>query len=167
MTIHQSKGLEFPVVIVADMDRRSQGASKDPFLHPEWGALLNLPAERGVTPENFAFKMHRAIEQNADEDETVRLLYVAVTRAADYLILSAGLPYDRRVQSPWMKLLSRHFDLSMGLPTLDPYLGHFTMGNVQQDQIPEIRVHLNRPQTATKPAKKIKELKPSQFWGST
>lgn len=164
MTIHQSKGLEFPVVIVADMDRKSPGASRNPFLHPQWGALLNLPAERGVTPENFAFKMHRAIEQNADEDETVRLLYVAVTRAADYLILSAGLPYDRRVQSPWMKLLSRHFDLSTGVPTLDPYLGHFTMGNVQQDQIPEIRVHLNRPQTATKPAKKMKELKPSQFW---
>lgn len=166
MTIHQSKGLEFPVVIVADMDRRSQGASKDPFLHPQWGALLNLPAERGVTPENFAFKMHRAIEQNADEDETVRLLYVAVTRAADYLILSAGLPYDRRVQSPWMKLLARHFDLSTGLPTLDPYLGHFTMGNVPADQIPEIRVHLTQPQTETKPAKKIKELKPSQFWAA-
>lgn len=163
MTIHQSKGLEFPVVIVADMDRKSPGASRNPFLHPQWGALLNLPAERGVTPENFAFKMHRAIEQTADEDETVRLLYVAVTRAADYLILSAGLPYDRRVQSPWMKLLARHFDLSTGLPTLDPYLGRFTMGNIPAEQIPEIRVHLNQLQTETKPAKKIKELKPSQF----
>ncbi|HBL43934.1 MAG TPA: exonuclease V subunit beta, partial [Planctomycetaceae bacterium] len=53
MTIHQSKGLEFPVVIVADMDRKSPGASRNPFLHPQWGALLNLPAVRGVTPENF------------------------------------------------------------------------------------------------------------------
>ncbi|MCA9007546.1 MAG: PD-(D/E)XK nuclease family protein, partial [Planctomycetaceae bacterium] len=50
------------------------------------------------------------------------------------------------------------------LPTLDPYLGKLTLGNVPADQIPEIRVHLNQPQTATKPAKKFKELKPSQFW---
>ncbi|QDT42014.1 ATP-dependent helicase/nuclease subunit A [Gimesia alba] len=164
MTIHQSKGLEFPVVIVADLDRKSQGASKDPFLHPDWGALLPLPAVRGTVPENYAFKMHRVLEQRADEEETVRLLYVAVTRAADYLILSAGLPYNQTFQSPWMKLLARHFELSTGTPAIDPYLGQLSLGAIPADQIPEIRVHHQKPTPVTKAAKKQKALKPSQFF---
>tara|TARA_R110002111_G_scaffold18931_2_gene46206 strand:+ start:17805 stop:21326 length:3522 start_codon:yes stop_codon:yes gene_type:complete len=163
MTIHQSKGLEFPIVIVADLDRKSPGAGSDPFLHPEWGALLGLPAERGTVPENYAFKMHRALEQRADEEETVRLLYVAVTRAADYLILSAGLPYDRRYQSPWMKLLARHFDLTTGTPAIDPYLGQLSLASIPAAQIPEIRVHHEQPSFTFKAEKKQKELKPSQF----
>ena len=164
MTIHQSKGLEFPVVIVADLDRKSQGASKDPFLHPEWGALLPLPAERGTVPENYPFKMHRVLEQRADEEETVRLLYVAVTRAADYLILSAGLPYNQKFQSPWMKLLARHFELTTGTPALDPYLGQLSLDAIPADQIPEIRVHHRKPEPVTKAQKKQKTLKPSQFF---
>lgn len=164
MTIHQSKGLEFPVVIVADLDRKSQGASKDPFLHPEWGALLPLPAVKGTVPENYAFHMHRVLEQRADEEETVRLLYVAVTRAADYLILSAGLPYSQKFQSPWMKLLARHFELSTGAPAVDPYLGRLSLGAIPADQIPEIRVHHQKPEPVTKAAKKQKTLKPSQFF---
>ena len=120
MTIHQSKGLEFPIVIVADLDRKSAGASREPVLHSEWGALVSLPQIQGVVPENYAFKMQRTLEQRADKDETVRLLYVAVTRAADYLILSAGLPYSRKIQSPWMKLLAQKFDLSTGTPAVDP-----------------------------------------------
>ncbi|MEQ9065841.1 MAG: PD-(D/E)XK nuclease family protein, partial [Gimesia chilikensis] len=127
------------------------------------GGLLNLPAERGTTPDNFAFKMHRGLEQRADEEETVRLLYVAVTRAADYLILSAGLPYDRKIESPWMKLLARHFDLTTGAPAIDPYLGKLTLGDVAPDQIPAIRVHHEMPQPLTRPEKKQRELKPSQF----
>lgn len=164
MTIHQSKGLEFPIVIVADLDRKSQGASSDPYLHPEWGALLPLPAERGVVPQNYAFHMHRVLEQRADEDETVRLLYVAVTRAADYLILSAGLPYNQKFQSPWMKLLARHFDLSTGAPAVDPYLGRLSLGSVPSEAIPEIRVHLKKPAPRTKVEKKQQDLKPSQFF---
>ncbi|QDT27515.1 ATP-dependent helicase/nuclease subunit A [Gimesia panareensis] len=163
MTIHQSKGLEFPVVILADMDRKPAPGATAPFLHPDWGALLNLPAERGITPDNYAFKMHRGLEQKADEEETVRLLYVAVTRAADYLILSAGLSYDRKIESPWMKLLARHFDLDTGVPAVDPYLGRLALGDIPPEQIPEIRVHHSLPQPATRPEKKQKELKPSQF----
>jgi ATP-dependent helicase/nuclease subunit A len=164
MTIHQSKGLEFPVVILADMDRKPAPGGTAPFLHAEWGALLNLPAERGNTPDNFAFKMHRGLEQKADEEESVRLLYVAVTRAADYLILSAGLSYDRKIESPWMKLLARHFDLDTGAPALDPYLGRLALGDVPPDQIPAIRVHHSLPEPVTRPEKKQKELKPSQFF---
>lgn len=163
MTIHQSKGLEFPIVIVADLDRKQHGASNDPFLHPEWGALLSLPRDRGVVPENYAFKMHRALERRADEEESIRMLYVAVTRAADYLILSTGLPFDRKHQSPWMNLLARHFDLSTGVPAIDPYLGRIALKGITADQIPEIHVHHSKPDFKSQRVRKQKELKPSQF----
>lgn len=163
MTIHQSKGLEFPIVIVADLDRKSAGASREPVLHSEWGALVSLPQIQGVMPENYAFKMQRTLEQRADRDETVRLLYVAVTRAADYLILSAGLPYSRKIQSPWMKLLAQNFDLSTGAPAVDPYLGRISLNAIPADQIPQIHVHHNKPASNFKVEKKQTELKPSQF----
>ncbi|WP_298868158.1 exodeoxyribonuclease V subunit beta [uncultured Gimesia sp.] len=163
MTIHQSKGLEFPIVIVADLDRKSPGASRDPVLHSEWGALVSLPQVQGKAPENYAFKMQRTLEQRAEEDETIRLLYVAVTRAADYLILSSGLPYSRKIQSPWMKLLGRHFDLSTGSPAVDPYLGRISLGAIPADQIPQIHVHHHKPTSSFKAAKKQTELKPSQY----
>ncbi|MFK7779313.1 MAG: UvrD-helicase domain-containing protein, partial [Gimesia sp.] len=163
MTIHQSKGLEFPIVIVADMDRNSPGTSRGPVLHSEWGALVSLPQIQGTVPENYAFKMHRKLEQRAEEHETVRLLYVAVTRAADYLILSAGLPYNRKIRSPWMKLLAQHFDLSTGSPAVDPYLGRISLNGIPAEQIPQIQVHHAKPAASFKAVKKPIVLKPSQF----
>ncbi len=43
MTIHQAKGLEFPVVIVADMDRPSRGPEGKAVYHREFGPLLPPP----------------------------------------------------------------------------------------------------------------------------
>ncbi len=50
------------------------------------------------------------------EAEIVRLLYVACTRAADYLVLSSGLDKPGEIKGPWMELLSRRFDLFTGTP---------------------------------------------------
>jgi ATP-dependent exoDNAse (exonuclease V) beta subunit len=44
----------------------------------------------------------------------LRTLYVACTRAEDYLILSAGLASSLDVQSPWMQTLSERFDIRTG-----------------------------------------------------
>ncbi len=67
--------------------------------------------------------MNRYIEKKEDEAESLRVLYVALTRAADYLILSGGLDAKGRPHSLWMKHLAAHFDLQTGLPKGDPYLG--------------------------------------------
>ncbi|MCH7989749.1 MAG: UvrD-helicase domain-containing protein, partial [Planctomycetes bacterium] len=111
MTVHQSKGLEFPVVVVADMDWGKRGGGPSPHFHPQLGPLLPLPAKHGETPKNIGQIMHRYSESKEDQDESIRLFYVAATRAADYLILSSGLGADRRVKSPWLKLLSSRFNL--------------------------------------------------------
>ena len=50
-------------------------------------------------------------ENEEDLAEFNRLLYVAATRAADYLILSAGVEEPGKAAGPWMELLARRFDL--------------------------------------------------------
>ena len=109
MSIHESKGLEFPVVIVADIDRQPPPRWTDAVLHPELGPLIKLPQQFGKESENLGLRMHLLAEAEADAEETVRLFYVACTRAADYLILSAGLDEGKSSHSPWLQLIESRF----------------------------------------------------------
>ncbi len=144
MSIHQSKGLEFPLVCVVDLDRQSPPPGFGAYLHPAWGALVKLPEEFGREREHLGLKMLRIDEQAAEAEETLRLFYVAITRAADHLILSTGYDPGAKRHAPWMELLGRHFDLSTGLPLGDPLLGT-TQGVNDRRRIPEVRVHHEPP----------------------
>ncbi|OYW19343.1 MAG: hypothetical protein B7Z55_09040, partial [Planctomycetales bacterium 12-60-4] len=157
MSIHQSKGLEFPVVIVADIDRKGPPKAANAYLHSQWGALVKLPDEFGVEREHLALRMLKIEETAADAEETLRLFYVAVTRAADHLILSAGLEPDAKRNSPWLQLLEKKFDLQTGLPKGDPYLGT-AVGVGRRIEVPDIKVH-RTPPLAT-PAKTHRESQP-------
>jgi ATP-dependent helicase/nuclease subunit A len=108
MTIHQAKGLEFPVVIVADLDRPRRKVGPAAAFTPRLGPVVRLPE---VTSGYDLFMAAEAEEESA---ELKRLLYVATTRAADYLILSAGLAAGGTPRGPWMELLARRFDLQSG-----------------------------------------------------
>ena len=111
MTIHQSKGLEFPLVVVPDLERgsgsSSSGAAFDASLGPlvrssDWSKALT-----GVS-------MYSQQETHEDEEERLRLLYVAATRAADYLLLSSEVKELGTPGSDWTKLLAKRFDLISG-----------------------------------------------------
>ncbi len=83
-----------------------------------------------------------ALERREELDERKRMLYVACTRAADYLILSSSLENFDKPKSDWMKLLAERFNLENGelLATLpDEY------------ESPHIRVTTD-PKTDFKPA---------------
>lgn len=141
MSIHQSKGLEFPVVIVADIDRKGPPRSSDSVLHPELGPLVTLPQQFGNEPKNLALRMHLLAEEEADAEETIRLFYVACTRAADYLILSAGLDPAKSSHSPWMNVVESRFDIKTGLLKFDALLGASSESTANPDTIPEVLVH--------------------------
>ncbi len=145
MTIHQSKGLEFPCVVVADMDWSEKSGGGNSTFHPEMGPLFKIPDEHGKKIRNLGLEGHQYQEEPKNEAESIRLLYVALTRPADYLILSAGLGADRKVQSRWLKLISKYYDLNTGLPKVDPYLGKITLSHVSSDLIPAIRVIQKKP----------------------
>ena len=60
------------------------------------------------------YDLFRLSEYDQEQAELARLLYVAATRAADYLILSSGLPEAGSAKGPWTELLGRHFDPMTG-----------------------------------------------------
>lgn len=110
MSIHQSKGLEFPVVIVPDLGRPRHRQGPPITFTPELGPALKDPdAPTG-------HDLLTAADNDEDAAEMSRLLYVATTRAADYLILSAGVEDFEKAKptGPWMEMLARRFDLATG-----------------------------------------------------
>lgn len=96
MSIHKSKGLEFPVVFVADMGKGfNLRDAKDTFLmHQQLGIGLRL-AERS----NTGRQLYNTLPWQAVSDqiireskaEEMRILYVAMTRAREKLILTGML----------------------------------------------------------------------------
>ncbi len=82
MTIHKSKGLEFPVVVLGDCGRKEVFRSQGVFINSEMGIAL-----RQEQP-SLAYLAAKALEQEEEESESSRLLYVAMTRAKDLLILN-------------------------------------------------------------------------------
>lgn len=151
MTIHQSKGLEFPVVIVADMDRNSQPPPSPVEFSTELGPLIAPPEKFGRQQENLGLRLHRLLECEADAAEHLRLLYVALTRAADYLILSSSLKSLDKVSSGWMSLLASRFDLRTGLPVIDPVTELPLIPEPFAASCPEVRVHLVPPRSPLLP----------------
>ncbi len=85
MTVHRAKGLEFPVVILADITCKETGGEPSRYVDPS----RHLAALRiaGYSPAEL--REHSEEERRRDTEEAIRLLYVAVTRARDLLIVPA------------------------------------------------------------------------------
>ena len=110
MTVHQAKGLEFPVVIVAETSW-SRPAGSPPFLfrREEGGegegefVFTLLPKEK-AEGGTVLFEMEEEEEMREAEEEK-RTLYVATTRATDLLAITLTTPKTRGSR-PWRDLLS-------------------------------------------------------------
>jgi ATP-dependent helicase/nuclease subunit A len=95
MTIHRAKGLEFPVVVVADLGRAVRPPSEIVRVTPDGRLGLRLSRAGAGGRENAldyrAIGDERRVAQEAEER---RLFYVAVTRAQERLVLSGALKFD-------------------------------------------------------------------------
>ena len=85
MTVHKAKGLEFPVVILADMTAKLRNERADRLIDRE-NNVCYLRLGRW-TPIELA--THENLEIARDEAEGVRIAYVAATRARDLLVVPA------------------------------------------------------------------------------
>jgi ATP-dependent helicase/nuclease subunit A len=114
MSIHQAKGLEFPVVVLPDVAAVTGGPHL-PVAH--WDRDLGCVARPNEEPapySDYGWRLWEAAETVAEWREALRTLYVACTRAQDYLILSAALQAKYSPNTSWMLLLSERFDLRTG-----------------------------------------------------
>jgi len=95
MSIHKSKGLEFPVVFIFD-SAHSGNISRSSGLisfHEKFGLIMNIPqAEELPLGGNYFRKILSDEEKSKDIAELRRLLYVAMTRSEYRLFLTFTLP---------------------------------------------------------------------------
>lgn len=90
MTIHKSKGLEFPMVIVASLGNKLifDKIERSGVMHKEIGIGLTRMDADGRWYRNTLIQHVIAAKKKREElEEAVRVLYVAFTRAMDHLIL--------------------------------------------------------------------------------
>lgn len=96
MSIHAAKGLEFPVVCVADLGRAGSGREAPHLLVDGDRVGLRVPRLDGGAPEesfDYAELLRERVE--AEEQEEDRILYVAMTRAREMLLLSGAASFER------------------------------------------------------------------------
>jgi ATP-dependent exoDNAse (exonuclease V) beta subunit len=147
MSIHAAKGLEFPVVCIADLGRRRPADGDEDLLVAEGEVGLRLVGLDGTSETALAYERlrDRARDRAAREEE--RVLYVAATRAQERLIVSGGVALARwPAEGPkapplaWLGPALLGGDLRE-LPTIDE-----PQGDVARDGA-WVRCAVNAPQT--------------------
>ena len=94
MTVHKSKGLEFPIVFLCDTARQfnTQDLKESVLVHPKLGLGPKVTdTERGISYYGIARNAIRMRSKREMLSEEMRLLYVALTRAREYLFMTAAL----------------------------------------------------------------------------
>jgi ATP-dependent helicase/nuclease subunit A len=83
MTVHRVKGLEFPIVILADPTCNETREQASRFVEPS--SRLCAMDLAGCAPKELLEHADKELER--DKEEAVRLLYVATTRARDLIVV--------------------------------------------------------------------------------
>ncbi len=108
MTIHKSKGLEFSVVALADAARTPRNAGDSVYLLPQMGFSVKV----GAGP--MIHRLSKQLDADQNNAESGRLLYVALTRAQNKLIISGHVTSGRSVSTAgWMKDLCKSLNLDL------------------------------------------------------
>lgn len=119
MTAHAAKGLEFPVTIIAGMEKGTRTGTGPVSFTPQYGLGIKWKdaASKDGLEDSWALKNAECFKQREDE-EANRLLYVAMTRAEDHLILS----YSRSKTKPsnWAKKVEEFFDVPQEIGAGEP-----------------------------------------------
>lgn len=125
MTIHAAKGLEFPVVILPNLDQRFR-YDREPFIDDRLGIGFRPanPEKNYEQSDPGATQLMRERARNRTEAEEQRVFYVATTRARDRLILSGTA--EKIGNTPcWLKWLLNALEISE-IPSEDAVLNRKT-----------------------------------------
>ncbi|HVB94575.1 MAG TPA: UvrD-helicase domain-containing protein [Acidimicrobiales bacterium] len=120
MTVHGAKGLEFPIVFLTGLNRRPPNASGVQVL---WGAKgPEMKIRSGMVTAGYEDLAAR--EKLMEEAEELRLLYVAATRARDYLVVALHHKIGSRCRAAQLApLCDGHRTLSRRLESVATGIG--------------------------------------------
>jgi ATP-dependent helicase/nuclease subunit A len=126
MTIHRAKGLEFPVVILPDLDRQFPNSSQGRLaFHKSAGVGLSIRFGEAESAPSSLGECIKEMDRKEELSELKRVLYVALTRAKQQLII-AGSGCNRskgksiETANNWMKW----FELLIPLDTKNSFLDY-------------------------------------------
>ncbi len=108
MTVHAAKGLEFPVVILAEPTANASRPEPSHWVDPDRGLWVHSLAN--CVPVELRDHEHEVLAR--DQEEAIRLTYVAATRARDVLVVPTCS--ERQWKDTWTEVL---------YPALYPQLG--------------------------------------------
>ncbi len=154
MTAHGAKGLEASIVFLPETT--GQGAGRDtPLLPTEAGGFLWASSRKADCEASAAARDRRA---QAEADEAWRLLYVALTRARERLVLCGKLPGNRKEENlkGWWGLLKPAFDAA----EIAPHTRQIACGDLQIQRFGPDPAVLGRGQVTPPP------VSPLPVWAS-
>lgn len=114
MTIHKSKGLEFPVCFIAGVSHKFNfgDLNSDLVFDRSTGIAMNIADDTGFalykTPLRFGINVNK---RSALMEEEMRVLYVAMTRARERLYVTASVPHLQKTLD--------HYDSTNDIHDLD------------------------------------------------
>lgn len=120
MTVHKAKGLEFPIVVLADAARGVPNIHAPILLSDALGVVPDLETDSRSSP---LFGLAKQYERDRSRAEDLRLLYVAATRAQEKLIVCAHQPRNVNAQV-WFNQLATAAGLTPEDVSAEPHAWH-------------------------------------------
>ena len=99
MTVHRAKGLEFPLVCVADLGKLGREDDAALRVTDDGRTGMRLASMSGESVNTAEMDRIKEEQKAADEEEERRIFYVAATRAEEHLVLSGATDLEK-LQEP-------------------------------------------------------------------
>ena len=154
MTIHASKGLEFPIVFLYDTNAKERSTAPALFESDQFGIGLPLIYEYVIAGSHKTVQslisLAIGIERSSRlMSEKKRLLYVALTRAKDHIFISTSHKAGKDfAQKSMMNLIARHSSAYTILPMQDEgqyvFESRITIQGNAEEKLLSIPIHVRR-----------------------